>query len=316
MGKVREILKDFDIYYPNENLLSEKDKETFFRFIQKLSATNKVIYTFRGESNLDRHYCADISNIRLLSDHIFMLGEKSKTFYSDYAEDEQPIEEFIYDTIEKSLVYSDKYTDNRIPIFKQNNPDFVKYFLGDNREAFCKFIRKRKDRDYIIDYYIAFIHTIDSSIKNADSFVSTTTCHKTALGFRGENPEEAVVIFCWLPKEKKYSGMIKCESINVKDNRIAKLGLPTYDKSLSEEHKEMCMKYGILPHFILGYQVGNDKFIINPNVLKNNSDIDTLVKFGLDIDQSNFKDYISQSNYRRSFVVTSNGIYKIKFNEN
>ena len=92
------LLKDLTLHI-GDSVASIDNKESFLALVKKLKYSRKVRFIYRGDENLHKHYNADLDNVPLLSQHIFMLGEKGNLFLT------RKIEE--YDNVYKLLSVGD-----------------------------------------------------------------------------------------------------------------------------------------------------------------------------------------------------------------
>lgn len=80
---IEKILKTKKLFSYDDVKLTNDEKQKFFAFIKKLKGSRKVRFIFRGENRLKDQYNVDCSNIRLLAQNIFIVGEKGKSFFND-----------------------------------------------------------------------------------------------------------------------------------------------------------------------------------------------------------------------------------------
>ena len=64
------------------NPISKEEKNTLESFLDALHRVS-VVYRHVGDSYLEKQYKAKINNIPLLSEHIFLYGDKGKLFYEE-----------------------------------------------------------------------------------------------------------------------------------------------------------------------------------------------------------------------------------------
>ena len=95
---------------------------------------------------------------------------------------------------------------------------------------------------------------------------------------------------------------------------IKQFGFPCCDTPVYPEQKEVSLRCGILPHFIIGFQAGCH-FYVNPAIFSTMNkleEIDSfqelctfkkhLLLYGLDIDQSDFKEFCRKTNFKRYYT--------------
>lgn len=305
---IENILKELT-FYIGDTTLDCTERTTFFQFVHHLVSSGKARFIYRGESNLNEQFNTDTTNIRLLSDYIFVIGEKGRRFLKDHNKKYDNIFEFIWDKFHAKvcgLRFSSIETKKRVKCFLDGNQNFIEYFCDQNNHN--DFIsRLAKEKKEVADYYLAILHTIGKSGNSHSYFLSSSEDISIANKFRG-NDNNAIVLYGWIPKKGWKKKIISYNDMNIYDEVINQLGLPTYQTPMYMEQKEICLKCGLLPHFIIGFQ-HNEKFYINPNIL-NNEWCEDIIYNGLCVDQSHFGETFEKTNYKISYVFC-NGEYNI-----
>ena len=89
--------------------------------------------------------------------------------------------------------------------------------------------------------------------------------------------------------------------------------LPLYYQSFYPGEKEISLKGGLLPHFLIGYLYAEwdsqIHFDINPNFLDITNKSDLWINEGLPIDQSGFWKELDKTKFKGSFWVNYKGEY-------
>ena len=142
----------------------------------------------------------------------------------------------------------------------------LNYYFSDehNKEHFENLSQlSAAEANKVADYYLSILHTIGKSGNDKSYFLSSSTNYLVANKFQGNN----VIIYGWLPRKGIKSRIIKYNDIETNSQYVKSLNLPTYQFPIDPEQCEICIKCGLLPHFIIGFQHDN-RFYINPHTLK------------------------------------------------
>lgn len=162
---------------------------------------------------------------------------------------------------------------------------------------------------------MSIAHTINShKYQKASNFVSTTTSLEVADIFTND-----VSVYGWIPKisvrsqTKNQVKTIECIIVKNKSD-ILDLGFPFCDTPIYPEQKEILLRCGMLPHFIIGFKIKNS-FYVNPAIFSSMNDMEEsnsfkklcafkrdLITSGLSIDQSNFEDFCRKTNFKRYYT--------------
>lgn len=303
---IEKILKGLTLY-KNNTKIKREDKNKFFEFIRCLKSSRKVRFIYRGESNLNEHYGTDARNISLLSQYVFMIGEKSRTFLENRCEQYDNIFEFIWDKFFNKVCkmnFESDGTRTKVEQFLNDNPELRGYFSDErNRSTFIDNNKRPiKEQKVIVDYYLALLHTIGKSGNARSYFLSSSTECSVAHEFKYKN---GIILYGWIPRQGLKDKVISYEGIGECNDLIASFKLPIYQVPIYPEQKEICLKFGWLPHFIIGLQY-QDRFYINPNSLK--LWCNEIVYNGLDVDQSCFMEIFNKTNYE-CFYLFVDGRY-------
>lgn len=297
--------------------LTDQGKKLFDNFCIFFSKYRNRTIVYRGTKLPLKDFTTRIEE---LPDFLFMLGDKAKTFKKD---DIDPFHDIDFFPSKNASILFDKIHDifcnsgttfkypnskNKWMVFRDKNPDFVNFFMdSSNKDKFVDNLVKQHDvRTF--DYYYAFIHTIGSKQQLGGSQLSSSTSLKQAEVFQNNG----IMIVGWIPETKK-GFQLKRENINIVNDELREKELPTYDISLYPEQKEICLKYGLLPHFIVGYRIKNT-FVVNHNLI---NDLGTgrlyndIIDNGINIDQTKFKDKLSRTALKHYYIVIDNYYYVI-----
>ena len=317
MTNLRQLLESITSYKSENEILNHDDFMIVQRFIKYFISCKKRTVVFRGTNKLKKDLCANDDDF---PKYLFMLGDKSLLFKEDIQEvlsdsfsDEDSLRksaELLFDKLHTKFTNpSDVFIGDgfqKFQSFETNNPSFVDFFRNKtNKELF---IEKLNKVEYL-DYYYAFIHTIGTKEKEEYSqFQLSTSCDvDQAEKFRNNG----IILIGWIPNTKR-GFQIKYEDVGNYD-RIKDAGLPYYESPLYPEQKEMCLKYGLLPHFILGY-LESESLEINHHLIENlkqNIDYDEIICNGISINQKNFNNVLYKTKFKNSYVIIDNCYYRI-----
>ena len=311
--KCGKMFKQFE-FYVNDQSASQKEQQQFFSFIKSLKSSKRVRFVFRGNSNIIKYYDTDVDNIPLLSHCIFCIGDKGCYFLQKKLIDFKEIFPVIWNKFNDKvckLNFRSEQTKQHVLHFLKCNPEIQQYFSNEqNRKSFeCISDLPIEDRKKVADYYLSILHTIGKSANGKSFFLSASKNYMVADEFTGTN---SIIIYGWLPKKGINNHIIKYIDVEKYSSFVKKIGLPTCNVPIYPEQREICIKCGLLPNYIIGFQHDN-KFYINPNILKTQWH-DNIVYDGLDIDQKNFNDLLTKSKYSQSFIYYDGDYYLISVN--
>ena len=319
------------IYKVNGEILNDFQTEkfkSFYEYLSKNSKYVKIIYRGENYSNLKRKLNLSGDNdYYKLSQTIFLIGEKGRVYRNEYKnkiKDKSkfyPIDYLDEDLFNKifdklNLILLNKNNNPKIEHFISNNLEFSDYFKRkrDNKKKFISKINtidKCSEKIKVRDYYLSLLHKIGTiGFYNNSFFISTTTNYDVANRF-AENPENSpkIIFVSWIKYPINSIG-INFNYLNLFKNRILQIGLPFYNKTFFPEQTEISIKGGLLPHFILGYILLEDKtFEINPNLFFTTKNIKNTIKNGFDIDQTGFSKSLNETDYSSFFILNNNNKY-------
>lgn len=288
--------------------LSPEQYQKVQRLCGVIAEDTHTKFVYRGDNRVNDIYNAS-TNSGEFARRFFMVGEKGNEFLGDEFDKHNTIDvESLFLKLHNFTTKSSKRKAicKRIPLFYKHHKQFFTFFRKlANIEIFNKAF-SRSSKWSVKDYYEMFLHTIEMNGEdnNSSKMLSTTLNYKTAYYFK---QEDGVLIVGWVTE----SGLIKFGNMNKKEETIQRLGLPTYKRGVFPEQQEICLKYGLPPHNILGYFFGDDcrYFVINHHLLcnqKNDTHFDKIHKRGIYINQTNFLEYLGLTKYKRGYRLVAN----------
>lgn len=265
-------------------------------------------FVYRGDNRVNEIY-ATRSDCPIFAERIFMIGEKANEFLRDEFDQHNTIDaEDLFQKLHNFTTQKSKRKAicKRIPQFYKHHKQFFKFFKNlKNKEIFKKAF-STSSKWSVKDYYEMFLHTIEMNGEenNNSKMLSTTLNYETAHYFK---QEDGILIVGWITE----AGLIAFRDMNKKEDKIHRLGLPTYRRGVFPEQREICLKYGLPPHNILGYFFCEDcrYFVINHHLLcnqKNDIHFDKIHKRGIYINQTNFLGYLGLTKYKRGYRLVAN----------
>lgn len=303
--------------------LPQEEVIKFWNFYNMIKGSRQCTFIMRGESNenLESQFGTDADHSDLLAKYLFMVGEKGKICWENKKfldPDDTSKENF--EAICKALsnyiregCRGESGRAQRMRNFYQRNNDFCNAFKENVEDLVGKYKRlKVKNRRVVNLYYLAVAHTINSySYMKASSFVSTTMDEKVANKFTSD-----VCIYGWVPNLMHSITQNRSIDMVITHNKevVERLGFPYCDSPVYPEQKEVVLRCGFLPHFIIGFMVGS-RFYVNPAISRSmdrmmglrsfkelNEFKHQLIMYGLDVDQSNFEEFCRSTNYKRYYT--------------
>ena len=317
----------FDKFIKELEILEKEDKcGIFYRGVDSKSFWYKLNRIYGKTSGLTQH------------DKLFILaGEKAKTYLSkNYKKAknkkyfkgindcDKEIFHYIFDELHD--LFTKKLNDNRVKKFTLINKDFAIFFKDyKNKKILFNKLKNSPNLDYkekltIRDYYLYLLHTTLTLRKtNFTYFVSSTSDIKEAKRF-SSNPNGGIVCCMFYSKPLVDYGVSRETLSNVEDLLVGRR-LPIYEGEIFPNQKELMIRGAIFPHHLLGYiDTKRNSFIINSNFpfseIENIEDNDVqssyihmIIKYGFEIDQSNFHQFINNTDYVMGIQRCHNGIY-------
>ena len=302
-----KILKSLEIYL-NDKKATQKEIDSFILFVKRLKSSKRVRFIYRGDSNIIKQYKTDSSNLPSLAIDIFCLGDKGRYFFKNKLLGINSVFSLIWDKFHNTvckLNFDSEGTMEHVSDFLNKNPMFNDYFSDEhNKEHFENFSQLSIDKaNEVADYYLAILHTIGKSGNGKSYFLSSSTNYLVAEEFKGDNN---IIIYGWLPKKGLKDRVIKYIDVEKNSPFVKSLNLPTCQVPIYPKQSEICIKCGLLPHYIIGFQ-HNNRFYINPNTLKQWND--NIVYEGLEIDQKSFNDLLNSTKLKQSFIFYDGNYY-------
>lgn len=289
-------------------------KKDFRSFLNILN-DSKYKIVMRGDSyyNLQELYNDNVDNSGMLGYYLFMLGPKARKFLTkkEFIDaNNTETDNFIY-ICKKALNYlyavcresKNENKKHRIKEYISNNPSLVTFLknVEKNNNIINKYnILEPKDKVTINMYYLSLVHTINpENYKETSCYVSTSTKQNVAERFSNRD----IIIYAW------YSPNYAVSDDTAQS--VLKLGFPTYQPVFPEQN-EISFIYGILPHFIIGFEdIKEECFYINPAIFDamdkitsmsiqrvQSIYINKILNFGLEIDQESFDAILKETNLK------------------
>lgn len=303
--------------------LPQEEVIKLWNFYNMIKGSRWCTFIMRGESNenLESQFGTDANHPDLLAKYLFMTGEKGRMCWDSkkYLDpDDTSIENF--EAICRALARyikegrrGDSGRSRKMRYFCKRNKDFCNAFKENVEGLVGKYKKlKVKNRRIVNLYYLAVAHTINSyTYMKASSFVSTTMDEKVANKFTSD-----VCIYGWVPNIAYSIAHNKSIDVVITQNKevVERIGFPYCDTPVYPEQKEVALRCGFLPHFIIGFMVGG-RFYVNPAIsrsmdkmmgLKSIQELNEfkhqLITNGLDVDQSNFEEFCRMTNFKRYYT--------------
>lgn len=304
--------------------LSQDELLKLWDFYQMMVGSTLSTFILRGDSdeNLRSQFDTDTHNPTLLAKYLFMVGEKGRMCWNNKEflnPDEVTPENFrkICLALTRYIKEGCKGHTGRSEMmrdFYERNMQFCQDLESIDAivDRYAKL--KPKVRRSVNLYYLSMAHTINSlCYKKASAFVSATTSAKVATEYTDD-----ICIYGWVPREHvginsaQYRTIdfviTKCEPV------VKHSGMPCCDTPVYPDQKEISLRCGFLPHFIIGFKVINN-FYVNPAVFSSMEKLQgmrsfkqlcgfksRLLRYGLEIDQSNFEEFCRHTNFKRYYT--------------
>ena len=128
--------------------------------------------------------------------------------------------------------------------------------------------------------------------------------HDTKLFYSLQNKKDGIMIVSWIPITERRNLIIKYNEVNKLNKEIEKMELPYYVTPPYIEQKEICVKCGLLPQYIIGYSL-DDSFIVNKHLLTNLDmarDLNSIINDGIKINQERINEILKETKYKRGFI--------------
>lgn len=317
------MLSNYRLLSSNGNELTQEELNKLFEFYNMMSGSLYSRFIFRGESNrnLLRQFNCDTRTPDMLSECLFMTGEKGRICWAD-TEGINPqdisAENFlrICTSLAKHIDEGLRAGGNRAKRIKAFCEKEEKFYDGINKgEAFVGAYEELKPevKRKVNLYYLAIAHTIgDKEYREISGYVSTTTNAVIANRFTHD-----ACIFGWVP-QNIWKQKARKRTIDIVDtnqmSEIQSTGLPYCDRAVFPNQEEIAIRCGLLPHFIIGYAVGQN-FYVNPAIFNAIDRMHEMRTFreklgykrriqlhGLEINQENFEEFCQGTNFKKYFT--------------
>lgn len=283
----------------------------FLLRLSKASLRTKLIYRAESIQNLkDKLNISTEDFYSELNYRLFNLGDKARIYQQQYYDNLNGRRHFAIEDVNINVFeyLFEKFnrifrtTNNKELLrFMSKNGGFVEYFLQNgNREKLFNTIASctESEKLNIRDYYLALLHKVGKVGFHGNSFfVSTSTSHKAAKKFQNN---KSIMLVGWqnipsFPAIKKL----------LISNRLPFASYPIYPLQ-----REISLKGGFLPHYLLGYIITEtSEFILNPIFLTTSIPIEKIITYGLPLNQQHFFQILNQTNYTGYFTIDDNENY-------
>ena len=303
--------------------LSEEQRIHFFNCIKKIYRNNdKFIYRGDKKEKIYPIYGLDKeSSDERFRDTLFILGAKANMFLTrlpgvneiNIDDANSSVFNLIFKMLSSLLNREFPFglTRKFVGEFRKRESGVIDFFCNQyNEHRFTDIISNLTPKQQIIvrDYYLGLLHHVSKSDYYASSFLLSTSidfsqASKFASSKEDKDSENPLIIFGWVPY--KYEGVL-----SVPDSRILRrnvnmedIGLPVYEKSFFPYQKEVTLKGGLLPHYLLGYlhnKRSEKIFEINPALFDVS---DTWNGIELPVDQGTFHQRIQNTLFGRYFTI-------------
>lgn len=317
------MLSNYRLLSCNGNELTLEELNKLFEFYNMMSGSLNSRFIYRGESdrNLMRQFNVDTKTPEMLSKFLFMTGEKGRICWADNEginPDDVSTENFlrICTSLAKYIDEGLRVGGNRAKRIKAFCEKEEKFYDGiNNGKTFVGVYEKLKpeEKRKANLYYLAIVHTIgDKEYREISEYISTTTNAGIANRFAHD-----AFIFGWVP-HNLWKRKARKRTIDIVDtNQMTEMqstGLPYCDSAVFPNQEEIAIRCGLLPHFIIGYAVGED-FYVNPTIFNAIDRMHEMTTFrekcsykrriqlhGLEINQENFEDFCKRTNFKKYFT--------------
>lgn len=298
--------------------ISESEKKQFISFLTRLNHVS-IVFRCLGNEYIYKQYNTSIDNIPILSEFIFLYGDKAKLFYEKldnrihnlYIDDTlNGTMEFIYNKIQKVFVQlnlKSEKTKEKVGILVKKNPVFLAYWRHMTKEKWLNEIANlsKLKKVQLKDYYVALLHTVGLAGYGRNSyFLSTSESYniEKVMGLK----QKYIELVGWASPKL---GVFSKSRFNKTADVIKQCGFPVVDGAVFPEQKEITLKCGLLPHFIIGYFYEGG-FEVNPAIF-DTQDYSHVVKKGVVVNQSSFSEKIKNMNYRSTFLFCDDIYFQI-----
>jgi hypothetical protein len=317
---------DYTLCVNRDHLTAEQEK-TFLDRHQELQY-GKCRLIYRGENKIEvvkKYGLSQHSIPHEFNDMLFLIGGKGRYFLDKITRtaDAIPEKHGIADSTDKffrdifnmlrDLFISRRFSaavQHQIDNFKLREPTVTQFFsLLKHKKAFLEAINglSEKNKIKIRDYYLTLLHHLGQSQYYPVSFLlSATSDLRVAKKFSDQARRQGneIIFFGWVPWGSGLTLSTFQFPSTTKPDLLSRIGLPRYRQSFFPSQKEITLKGGMLPHYLLGYlhtYNGHPTFEVNPNVFRiTNAD---WIKNGLPVDQTEFWSQLSKTTFKTAFIL-------------
>jgi hypothetical protein len=223
----------------------------------------------------------------------------------------------------RELLLNPKTRDQRdvVDTITSKNPSLVSFFLpAENEDRLMELAAAlpTPERLRLRDHYLSLLHHIGSGSYYSETFLLSTTesfdkASHFALGGNQEissvQKSTGIVIMGWVPWGLENT-VKALRSVDFRPTSpILNFGLPLYKQLLFPHEREITLKGGLFPHYILGYlhwKRGGEIFEINPAISQVNYDWNGKE---LPVDQSSWAERIHQTEFGAYFQLHEDQAY-------
>ena len=301
---------------------------SFFQKVETYSHNKNILLLYRGTmySNIQERLDNSDLNENNIFNRAFYFGEKARFCSNEKIKDTmqvlfKDINDCSFSTLKKvfdeieSLLSEQRL---RLQVKSRLSPSFKRYFKRpENRNLFASIINNiecSKTKLLLRDYYLYLLHT-GYTIKYHTPLVSTSIKRSEAKNFKKMKNKDEKIIFHYFVPEALTNSIIAPWKISTILEVVSTYKLPHYiPEGLFPKQKEITVKGGLFPQFILGIElVDKEQFIVNPYLINyTSSDFDNILKVGILFDQSDFGNKILKTNYAYSTLMNDSGYVSSK----
>ena len=305
-----------------ETLSVEKIRtlEHFLSYLRNVS----IVFRCLGDDYLQKQYNTSKDNIGLLSEYIFLYGDKGKLFYDELDQKRRNLNideltritfSYIYDKFQKVFIsqrLKSPRTIEAIERFYHSEPNFISYWEHISKNEWLSQIERldARDKQQVKDYYVAMLHTVGLAGYGRNSYFLSTSRRKD-IGTILNIPRNGIEIVGWVKVGR--NNAYTFDRIEKKAQNVNKLGFPTAKTLLYPKQKEITYKCGLLPHFIIGFFY-DDAFEVNPYIFESKRFMN-VSREGLPICQVPFYERLKEVNYRSTYIEHDDIFFQFALDE-
>jgi len=309
-----------------------QDKQTFFLGkVQELYEGDcRIIYRGDGKTAVAKRYgLPDAHDTNEFNNWLYLYGQKGRHFWEeaealearrghDYTVDDHS-DTFlgeIFDMLHGlfTLHTFPANVQKRIDQFAQREV-VTGDFFGDtaNRLIFLQAfaILHDQERLHLRDYYLTLLHHLDKSDYYPISFLlSTTTSWQVAQRFaeKARQAIDDILLMGWVPyRNGKTLSTWRFRPGKRRPDLLDRTGLPRYKDTFFPWQREVTLKGGWFPHYLLVYfHFDNGQPVAEVNPFLYEALPGDWIKDGLPVDQEGFRAGLTAMGYRRGFLLLDN----------